>query len=149
MNKTKNTNLKIDQMKQDTKWLYIFFGLLIFISITLRCYINTLPEFNIRNSRLNSSISNNPNIDSCQSTNSEYSIRTFINIDSSWGYDIYKEGKLFVHQPHKPSVSGCFGFNNEKSALLVAGLVVNKIRENIIPPSVNPNEIDSICALAK
>ena len=61
-----------------------------------------------------------------------------------WGYDIYVDDKLMIHQPHIPAVAGKLAFVNQASAQMVANLVVYKLRNNIMPPSITIEDLDSI-----
>lgn len=63
---------------------------------------------------------------------------------SGFGYDIILEGKTYVHQPNIPALSGNNGFSTEEDARKVAILVSNKIRNNIMPPTVEKRELDSL-----
>lgn len=63
------------------------------------------------------------------------------NEDQTWGYDIMIDGNIYVHQPTKPAVGGNTGFATEVEAQYVAGLVISKIKNNILPPSVTSEEI--------
>lgn len=66
---------------------------------------------------------------------------------NGFGYDIYLNGKHYVHQPTIPAISGNQGFKTKEQAQRVAELVVHKIRNNILPPSVSIAELDSLNAL--
>jgi hypothetical protein len=61
-----------------------------------------------------------------------------------WGYDISIDGLVYVHQPNIPALSGESGFENELEARQVAEIVVSKIRNNILPPSVTVEEVQVI-----
>jgi len=61
-----------------------------------------------------------------------------------YGYDIYVNGKRYIHQETIPSVPGTKGFESEADALKAATLVRQKIENNIMPPSVTPEELDSL-----
>lgn len=61
-----------------------------------------------------------------------------------FGYDIYMNGKRYVHQPNIPAVSGNKGFSTEADAQKTAELVAYKVRHNMMPPSVTAQELDSI-----
>ncbi len=50
----------------------------------------------------------------------------------------------FGHQPHIPSVPGIRGFPTKEKVLKTADFVVEKIKSNIIPPSLNKDELDSL-----
>jgi hypothetical protein len=66
-----------------------------------------------------------------------------------WGYDIYMNGKRYIHQPHIPAISGNKGFATEEDARKAGGLVVHKIRNNIMPPTIDVDELDSLGVLKK
>lgn len=63
------------------------------------------------------------------------------NPDGTFGYDILIDGNIYVHQPTKPAVGGNVGFATEAEAKQVADLVISKIKNNILPPSVTSEEI--------
>lgn len=64
-----------------------------------------------------------------------------------FGYNIFIDGKLYVHQPHIPAVSGNNGFASAGNAEKAAAFIVYKIKNNILPPSVTQHELDSVGAL--
>jgi len=76
-------------------------------------------------------------------------VRTFKNdsILKGYGYDIYVDNALKVHQPHIPAVSGNKGFSTEEKAKRAGEFVGNKFRNNVMPPSVSPKELDSLGVL--
>ncbi|MEO6405406.1 MAG: DUF4907 domain-containing protein [Ferruginibacter sp.] len=64
-----------------------------------------------------------------------------------FGYNIYKDDALYIHQPSIPAVEGNNGFSTEAKAKKAAVLVLYKIGHNIMPPSVTPQELDSLGVL--
>lgn len=73
-------------------------------------------------------------------------VQTYAN-DSTlggYGYDILVDGKIMVHQPNIPAVMGNRGFATEDDASETATLVSFKLKNNIMPPSVTLEELDSI-----
>lgn len=76
-------------------------------------------------------------------SNASFEIKTIKN-DIGWGYDIYMNGSMYVHQPHIPAISGNKGFRSEADAKRTAELVIHKIKNNIIPPSLSVKELDSL-----
>ena len=66
---------------------------------------------------------------------------------TGFGYDIYLNGKLYVHQPNVPAIQGNFGFKTSDAAYKTAGLVLYKIKKNILPPSIELKELDSLGVL--
>ncbi len=67
--------------------------------------------------------------------------------NGSFGFDIYKNAGLFIHQPNIPAVDGNRGFSTAAHARKVATLVVYKIQNNIFPPSLSVQELDSLGVL--
>ena len=76
-------------------------------------------------------------------------IKTFQNTEqlSGWGYDIFIDDTHYINQPNIPAVPGNNGFISEEKARKTAEFIVEKIQKNIIPPSVNENELDSLGVL--
>ncbi len=73
-------------------------------------------------------------------------IQTFANdsVLGGFGYDLLVDGKIMVHQPNIPAVMGNRGFVTEADAQKTAALVKHKLQNNIMPPSVTIQELDSI-----
>lgn len=64
-----------------------------------------------------------------------------------WGYNILIDGRLYIHQPNIPAVMGNAGFSSEEKAAKAGSFIVYKIRNNVLPPSVTPEELDSLGVL--
>jgi hypothetical protein len=80
---------------------------------------------------------------------SDIEIKTF-KVDppgSGYGYDVMIDKRPYLHQPNIPAVPGNNGFSSEENAKKAAGLVVYKIRHNIMPPTIDPKELDSLGVL--
>jgi len=82
--------------------------------------------------------------------NSKISVQVFrvdsveINGIKGWGYNILIDDKMYIHQPNIPAVMGNNGFPSEEKAMKAGEFVANKIRNNIIPPAVTAEELDSL-----
>jgi len=79
----------------------------------------------------------------------ELEVKTYQN-DSTikrWGYDVYADGALYIHQPHIPAVPGNRGFKSEQNAQTAGNFAVYKIRNNIVPPTISVEELDSLGVL--
>ena len=61
--------------------------------------------------------------------------------NNTFGYDIYVYGSVLVHQPSRPGLPGNAGFATEVGAMKVAKLVIEKIRNNEMPPTVTIEEL--------
>lgn len=68
------------------------------------------------------------------------SVKTFP-ANSGWGYDIFINDKKYIHQEYIPAISGNKPFKSKNEAEITAGIVKEKIRKNIIPPSVTTDEL--------
>jgi hypothetical protein len=64
--------------------------------------------------------------------------------NKQFGYDIFVDGKIYIHQPHIPSIPGNKGFESKEDAIKVAELIKNKIENKIIPPTTSKAELDSL-----
>ena len=65
-------------------------------------------------------------------------------VQNSFGYDIISGTKKLVHQPSVPGLPGNRGFNSKEDAEKCAKLVITKINNNIMPPTVTRQELDSL-----
>jgi hypothetical protein len=63
---------------------------------------------------------------------------------NTWGYDIYNNNKMFVHQPSVPGAPGLEGFKSKARATKVANLVIGKIKKGISPPTVTQEELNKL-----
>jgi len=59
-----------------------------------------------------------------------------IRITSYFGYDIIAHGKVIIHQPHIPGISGNKAFKTKEDAQKTARLVIYKVNKNIIGYSI-------------
>ena len=78
---------------------------------------------------------------------SNIEVKTFPALENTFGYEIWIDGQKTVVQSTIPSVPGNKGFATEEKARKVADLVVSKIKNNQMPPSITPKELDSLGVL--
>ena len=64
--------------------------------------------------------------------------------NSTFGYDIYLYDAVLIHQPSRPGLSGNTGFATEEDAMKVAELVIKKIRNNEMPPTITIEELQEL-----
>ncbi len=87
---------------------------------------------------------------SCQSNTDKninkdvYLIKTFQIDSSGWGYDVYNNEKLIIHQPNIPAVDGNITFKTKENAQKTAELVLEKLKKNIFPPSLTKEEVERV-----
>lgn len=63
---------------------------------------------------------------------------------NTFGYDILENKRLLIHQPSIPGLPGNKGFTKKTDAIKVAMLVIRKINNNKMPPSVSQEELTSL-----
>ncbi len=78
---------------------------------------------------------------------SAYSFKTVLAVNNTWGYDIFKGGKRIIHQQNIPGVSGNEGFKSASDAEKVARLVITKLKNGEMPPSVSKEELINLKVL--
>lgn len=78
---------------------------------------------------------------------SDYTYKVIPSSNNTWGYDIYKGKKLFIHQACKPGLPGNEGFNTKSDAKKVALLVIEKLKKGEMPPSVTSDELENLKVL--
>jgi hypothetical protein len=95
---------------------------------------------------VNDSLDHDSGSEAVKQKDGDYEIKIFKNDSplSGFGYDILNHGKVYIHQPNIPAVPGNNGFINEKDAEKTARLVLYKVKNNIMPPSIDTHELDSL-----
>lgn len=76
-------------------------------------------------------------------TETRYDCKT-IDVEGGYGYDIYVDGNLFVHQTHIPAVPGVHPFATESDAWRAGSFAVEKMKQGIVPPTISVEELQSI-----
>jgi hypothetical protein len=61
-----------------------------------------------------------------------------------FGYDLLSGGTTLIHQPHIPAINGMKGFATREDAEKVAGLMLYKVKNGIMPPTISIEEMDSL-----
>lgn len=76
-----------------------------------------------------------------QAAKAEFVYRVIRVEGSGFGYDIYANGKMLVHQPHIPGLAGNVTFATKHDAEKVAELVVKKLKNGELPPVISEEEL--------
>jgi Domain of unknown function (DUF4907) len=58
-----------------------------------------------------------------------------------FGYDIYSDGRMLIHQPSIPGMPGNAGFSRKEDSQKVAELVIKKLKRGETPPAVSEEEL--------
>jgi hypothetical protein len=67
--------------------------------------------------------------------------------NKTWGYKILLNSDTLINQPNKPGLPGNEGFKTKENADKVARLVISKIREGQMPPTVTIEELRELGVL--
>lgn len=67
--------------------------------------------------------------------------------NNTFGYDIYADGRLMIHQTSVPAMPGNNGFKTRRGAEAIARLVISKIRRGEMPPTVGVDELKKLKAI--
>ena len=65
----------------------------------------------------------------------------------TYGYDVFGDGRLMIHQPSVPALPGNEGFKTKEDATKVALLVIDKIRKGEMPPTISIDEMKKVNAV--
>ena len=79
--------------------------------------------------------------------NSTLTFKIINNPDSTYGYDLYSDNWMMIHQPSIPCMPGQQGFKNVADAEHIAKLVITKIKKGEMPPSITIEELNEIKAI--
>ncbi|QEC69221.1 DUF4907 domain-containing protein [Panacibacter ginsenosidivorans] len=63
---------------------------------------------------------------------------------NTYGYDVYADGKLLIHQTSIPAMQGNKGFAAKTNAARVAELVIEKLHKGIMPPTITKEELQKL-----
>jgi hypothetical protein len=83
-----------------------------------------------------------PEASSYSNTNLTYKIIDVCN--NTFCYDVFAEGRLMIHQTSMPAMNGNDGFKTKADAEKVALLVIDKIKNGEMPPTVSIDELKKL-----
>ena len=75
---------------------------------------------------------------------SSYSYQIIAAPEHTFGYDVFKDSALFIHQPHIPGMPGVKGFLKEEQATKAATLMIEKMKNGVVPPTLSEEEVNAI-----
>jgi hypothetical protein len=62
----------------------------------------------------------------------------------TYGYDVFADGRLMIHQPSAPALPSNEGFKTKEDATKVALLVIDKIKKGEMPPTISIDEMKQL-----
>lgn len=89
------------------------------------------------------------NVQVCSQVNTQSKL-TYKIINSpynTYGYDVYAHGKLLIHQASIPAMPGNCGFTTTTDASKVAELVIEKMKNGIMPPTITKEQLQKLKAI--
>ncbi|HEY5773045.1 MAG TPA: DUF4907 domain-containing protein [Chitinophagaceae bacterium] len=78
------------------------------------------------------------------SNDSDTSFNIVTSANHTYGYEVFIRNKIVISQLTIPCKSGIEGFINKLDAEKVARLVIKKLSQGIMPPTVNKQELTSL-----
>lgn len=81
-------------------------------------------------------------------TNSnEFAYLSIENTDGTWGYQLFKDGKMMIDQKNIPAIQGNRGFSTKEKAEKMGMFILEKVKNGGFPPTVSIEEMDSLGVL--
>ena len=114
-------------MNISRKYIIFFFCL---IAFAVAAYF-FLPKMNEKNESLNSEGFRNLKVETFQK-------------ETGWGYRIFSDTSAIIEQLYLPGIPGTKGFSTEALATKTGELVKSKLQNGVFPPTVTPQELDSL-----
>lgn len=81
------------------------------------------------------------------SVNPTYSFKIIDAPNNTYGYDIFAEDMLIIHQPSIPALPGNEGFKSKIGAEKIAQLVITKTKKGEMPPTITIDEMKKLKAI--
>lgn len=80
-----------------------------------------------------------------EKANSFYTAKTIAVNGGGWGYEIYLDKKIFIHQENIPGIAGTKSFTTKDDAEKVAEFIIHKMQATKKDlPEVTLKELDSL-----
>lgn len=76
-----------------------------------------------------------------------YTYKIISSVSNTYGYDIYANGALRIHQPFVPATQGNTGFATKQAAEKIARLAISKMERGQALPTISREEMKKLKAL--
>lgn len=110
----------------------------------LLCLLFTCPVANAQKTKPADAPSETKFPEASAFANSNMTYKIINAPNATFCYDIFADNKLMIHQPSIPGMAGNEGFKTKESAEKIAKLVINKIKNGEMPPSVTSEEMKKL-----
>ena len=64
--------------------------------------------------------------------------------NNTFGYDVFADGNILIHQPQVPALPGNEGFKTREQAQRVGDFVIQKLKKGEMPPTVTTEEMKEL-----
>jgi hypothetical protein len=116
-----------------------------FLILILLVFCYAGPETNVARKQSSSDVSNTEKFrPEKDSDRGHFTYEIISSPENSYGYNIYRDGRLFIHQPHRPALQGNEGFKTKADARKVAQTVLSKVQKGELPPSISMEELKDL-----
>ena len=116
--------------------ILFIFRLAISFAFLLLCIANVVAQITMK-----------PENNNNKSNTDKYTYKIIYIPENTFGYEILANGKTLIHQENIPSMPGNKGFNKKEQSEKCAHFVISKLKNNIMPPTITPEELDSLGVL--
>jgi hypothetical protein len=65
----------------------------------------------------------------------------------TYGYDVFADGRLMIHQTSAPALPGNQGFKTKEDATKVALLVIEKVKKGEMPPTISIDDMKQLSVI--
>jgi hypothetical protein len=79
--------------------------------------------------------------------NTKFTYKIVESPNQTYGYDVFSDGTLMIHQTSIPAIPGNEGFKTKEEATKVALLVIEKIKKGEMPPTISIDEMKKVSAI--
>jgi hypothetical protein len=76
--------------------------------------------------------------------NAKFTYRIIDAPKNTYGYDVFADGKLMIHQTSVPALPSNEGFRTKEGATKVALLVIEKIKKSEMPPTISIEDMKKL-----
>lgn len=74
-------------------------------------------------------------------TSNKYAYEVIYTDSIGWGYQILQDGSVIIKQTYIPAIQGNHAFRTEEDAQKTAEFILEKMNNNIFPPTLSKEEL--------
>ena len=120
---------------------YLFF-LLVLSSSIVRAQLPSIPHQNMDS--LKRAMAKQKEANKKRAAKTQFTYFVIKANNNNFGYDVYADGNLYLHQNTIPGIGGNNGFADTASAGRVARFAIKKIQQGELPPTITTEELQEL-----